>query len=70
MGLKLSNPGAYLAARDLEVSTRYYMDVLGFRKDLINTEGWNFLTRDSFRVMLGSAWMSDRLDVTTTVSVS
>src|SRR5260370_8265156 len=29
------------------------MDVLGFRRDLINAEGWSFLTRDCFRVMLG-----------------
>src|SRR4051812_49991439 len=42
-----------LAVRDLELSTRYYMDVLGFRKDPIDAEGWSFLTRDRFRVMLG-----------------
>jgi len=47
------NSRCVLAVRDLEVSTRYYMDVLGFRKDAINAEGWSFLTRDSFRVMLG-----------------
>ncbi len=29
------------------------MDVLGFSKDPINAEGWSFLTRDTFRVMLG-----------------
>ena len=33
--------------------TRYYIDILGFRKDPISAEGWSFLTRDSFRVMLG-----------------
>lgn len=42
-----------LAVRDLEVSTRYYIDVLGFKKDPIDAEGWSFLTRDRFRVMLG-----------------
>ena len=42
-----------LAVRDLGVSTRYYMDVLGFRQDPIQAEGWSFLTRDKFRVMLG-----------------
>jgi uncharacterized glyoxalase superfamily protein PhnB len=42
-----------LAVRDLEVSTRYYVDVLGFRKDPIDAAGWSFLTRDRFRVMLG-----------------
>jgi uncharacterized glyoxalase superfamily protein PhnB len=29
------------------------MDVLGFQKDPIDAEGWSFLTRDNFRVMLG-----------------
>jgi uncharacterized glyoxalase superfamily protein PhnB len=42
-----------LAVRDLEVSTKYYVDVLGFRKDPIDAAGWSFLTRDSVRVMLG-----------------
>ena len=42
-----------LAVRDLELSTRYYIDVLGFRKDPIDAPGWSFLTRDRVRVMLG-----------------
>jgi uncharacterized glyoxalase superfamily protein PhnB len=42
-----------LAVRDLAVSTRYYIDVLGFTKDPIDAEGWSFLTRDVFQVMLG-----------------
>jgi uncharacterized glyoxalase superfamily protein PhnB len=42
-----------LAVRDLQVSTRYYVDVLGFHKDPINAAGWSFLTRDRFHVMLG-----------------
>jgi hypothetical protein len=42
-----------LAVRDLEVSTRYYVDILRFQKDPIDAKGWSFLTRDSFRVMLG-----------------
>lgn len=29
------------------------MDVLGFSKDPIDAEGWSFLSRDRFRVMLG-----------------
>ncbi|MEY2412416.1 MAG: hypothetical protein QOD84_1022 [Acidobacteriaceae bacterium] len=41
------------AVRDLRVSTSYYVDVLGFGKDPIDAEGWSFLTRDTFRVMLG-----------------
>lgn len=50
---KIVNSRCVLAVRDLAVSTRYYTDVLGFQKDPIDAEGWSFLTRDSFRVMLG-----------------
>ena len=50
---QIVNSRCVLAVRDLEVSTRYYVDVLGFSKDPINAEGWSFLTRDNFRVMLG-----------------
>jgi uncharacterized glyoxalase superfamily protein PhnB len=42
-----------LAVRDLKVSTDYYVVVLGFSRDPIDAPGWSFLTRDSFRVMLG-----------------
>lgn len=42
-----------LAVRDLAVSTRYYTDVLGFDRDPIEAEGWSFLTKDNFKVMLG-----------------
>lgn len=47
------NSRSVLAVRDLEVSKRYYVDVLGFREDPIDAPGWSFLTRDCFRVMLG-----------------
>ena len=47
------NSRCVLAVQDLKTSTRYYMDVLGFTQDPINAEGWSFLTRDNFRVMLG-----------------
>jgi uncharacterized glyoxalase superfamily protein PhnB len=47
------NSRCVLAVCDLAVSTRYYVDVLGFREDPIRAEGWSFLTRDCFRVMLG-----------------
>ena len=50
---KIINSRCVLAVRDLKVSTRYYIDILGFRKDPIDAAGWSFLTRDSFRVMLG-----------------
>lgn len=47
------NSRAVLAVRDLAVSSRYFKDVLGFAQDPIDAEGWSFLTRDSFSVMLG-----------------
>ena len=50
---QIINSRCVLAVCDLEVSTRYYIDVLGFRKDPIDAAGWSFLTRDCFRVMLG-----------------
>ncbi len=42
-----------LAVRDLPRSILYYTEVLGFRKDPVNAEGWSFLRRDNFRLMLG-----------------
>ena len=50
---QIVNSRYVLAVRDLELSTRYYIEVLGFRKDPIDAAGWSFLTRDCFRVMLG-----------------
>ena len=43
-----------LAVRDLRASSRFYTDVLGFRRDFGDDEGgWSFLSRDAFKVMLG-----------------
>jgi uncharacterized glyoxalase superfamily protein PhnB len=50
---RIVNSRCVLAVRDLKASTRYYTDVLGFSQDPIDAEGWSFLTRDNFRVMLG-----------------
>ena len=50
---QIVNSRCVLAVCDLEASTRYYVDVLGFKKDPIDAPGWSFLTRDTFRVMLG-----------------
>jgi uncharacterized glyoxalase superfamily protein PhnB len=51
---RLVNSRCVLAVRDLGVSTRFYMDVLGFKRDFGDgTDGWSFLSRDAFRVMLG-----------------
>ena len=50
---QIVNSWCVLAVRDLDLSTRYYVDVLGFRKEPIDGPGWSFLSRDTFRVMLG-----------------
>jgi hypothetical protein len=50
---RIVNSWCVLAVRDLKVSTRYWIEALGFSKAPIDAEGWSFLTRDSFRVMLG-----------------
>ena len=50
---RIVNSRCVLAVRDLKASTRYYTEVLGFSQDPIDAEGWSFLTRDNFRVMLG-----------------
>lgn len=42
-----------LAVRDLEVSTRFYCDHLGFSVDPIEAAGWSFLSRGPVRLMLG-----------------
>lgn len=42
-----------LAVRDLQVSTRYWVDVLGFEREPIDAPGWSFLRRGRFKVMLG-----------------
>ena len=41
-----------LAVHDLAKSTNYYMSVLGLEIDF-TAPGWTFLSRGSFRVMLG-----------------
>ncbi len=50
---QLVQPRSVLAVRDLDASTRYYTDVLGFLRDPIEAPGWSFLTRDSICLMLG-----------------
>jgi catechol 2,3-dioxygenase-like lactoylglutathione lyase family enzyme len=50
---QIVNSRCVLAVRNLQISTRYYLDALGFSRDPIDAEGWSFLSRDSFRVMLG-----------------
>jgi uncharacterized glyoxalase superfamily protein PhnB len=50
---RIVDPRSVLAVQDLELSTRFYTDVLGFRRDPIDAEGWSFLSRGGFKVMLG-----------------
>jgi len=50
---RLVDARSVLAVRDLGESTRFYTEVLGFRRDPIEAEGWSFLSRDGFKVMLG-----------------
>ena len=42
-----------LAVQDLKTSTQFYTEVLGFRLDPVDAKGWSFLSRDSFKLMLG-----------------
>lgn len=41
-----------LAVKDLAASVAFYQDKLGFAVDF-EVDGWCFLSRDDFRVMLG-----------------
>src|SRR5690349_11976292 len=51
---RLVHSRCVLAVRDLDVATRFYMDVLGFQRDFGDgSDGWSFLSRDGFKVMLG-----------------
>ena len=50
---RIVNSRCVLAVRDLEASTRYYKEALGFSEEPIDADGWRFLVRDGFRVMLG-----------------
>jgi predicted enzyme related to lactoylglutathione lyase len=42
-----------LAVQNLETSTQFYIEVLGFQLDPVNAKGWSFLSMDSFKLMLG-----------------
>lgn len=51
---RIADARTVLAVRDLAASTRFYIDVLGFTRDFgDSTDGWSFLSRDNFKVMLG-----------------
>jgi predicted enzyme related to lactoylglutathione lyase len=42
-----------LAVQNLDTSTRFYIEVLGFQLDPVDAKGWSFLSMDSFKLMLG-----------------
>lgn len=42
-----------LAVQDLQVSTRFYIDKLGFQQQHVDDAGWSFVVRDNCRIMLG-----------------
>jgi predicted enzyme related to lactoylglutathione lyase len=50
---RITDSRCVLAVQDLAASTRYYTEVLGFQLEPIQGGGWSFLSRDSFKVMLG-----------------
>ncbi len=50
---QIVNARFVLAVRNLTISTRYYIDVLGFIQDPIDAAGWSFLSRDCIRLMIG-----------------
>jgi len=42
-----------LAVNDLALSTAFYRDVLGFEDEGVDAEGWAFLRRGDWHMMLG-----------------
>jgi uncharacterized glyoxalase superfamily protein PhnB len=50
---KVIGSRSVLAVQDLQKSTQFYLQVLGFKRDGIKAEGWSFLSRDGFHLMLG-----------------
>lgn len=54
MPAQFVNSRFVLAVLDLRTSTDFYMNILGFARDFGDeSDGWSFLSRGCFRVMLG-----------------
>jgi uncharacterized glyoxalase superfamily protein PhnB len=43
-----------LAVHDAEASARFFCEVLGFARHPVGDDGWRFVERDGFMIMLGS----------------
>lgn len=52
-GRVIRHPRYVIAVRDLEVSARYYRDVLGFAVREVGDPGWRFFERDACFIMAG-----------------
>jgi predicted enzyme related to lactoylglutathione lyase len=50
---RVINSRCVLAVQDLQASTQFYKDVLGFQLDPVDAKGWSFMSKDSFKLMLG-----------------
>jgi uncharacterized glyoxalase superfamily protein PhnB len=50
---KINWSRSVLAVKNLEVSTRFFVDLLGFEREPIEAAGWTFLARDNFKMMIG-----------------
>jgi len=42
-----------LAVQDLKISTQFYTEVLGFQQEPVDAQGWSFLSKGCFKLMLG-----------------
>jgi catechol 2,3-dioxygenase-like lactoylglutathione lyase family enzyme len=48
-----------LAVQDLDRSTAYFRDVLGFHAEWADASDWRLLSRGHVRIMLGSSWWAN-----------
>ena len=42
-----------LAVQDIARSAQFYTEVLDFREEPVDAKGWRFVSKDSFKLMLG-----------------
>jgi uncharacterized glyoxalase superfamily protein PhnB len=52
--MRIRDVRCVLAVQNLKQSTDFWMNILGFQRDFGDgSDGWSFLSRDHFKVMLG-----------------